>query len=324
MTRAVETPVTERLAPFRVGPSFSQRVWGRRNLEPWYPVADLGGPIGEAWLSGPASVAETGVCAGKTLSEIAAEWQGELLGDGAANQAADFPLLVKMIFPQEMLSIQVHPDDMCAQALGQPRGKTECWYVLEAEPGAAVALGLREGTTAEHVLAAISNGSMEALMQWVPVSVGDMLFVEAGTVHAIGPGMVLLETQQTSETTFRLYDYGRGRELHLDRGLSVMKARTSAGRVAPRAMPGFTRLIEERHFVVDRYDVAAGQSVAIPGGVPGCLVCLKGTATVHRGADEPIEMLPGRAVIVPAAVECVTVETAAAALFVRCFAPRFK
>ncbi len=111
------------------------------------------------------------------------------------------------------------------------RSAGTCW---RREPGAAVALGLKDGADAATVKAAIADGTMEALMEWVPVSVGDMLFVDAGTVHAIGPGVVLLETQQTSDVTYRLYDYGRPRELHLEKGLQVMKSKTAAGKVMPR------------------------------------------------------------------------------------------
>ena len=162
------------------------------------------------------------------------------------------------------------------RALGETRGKTECWYVLEAEPGAAVALGLKRACDAAVVKAAIADGTMEELLEWVPVSVGDMLFVDAGTVHAIGPGVVLLETQQTSDVTYRLYDYGRPRELHLEKGLQVMKTKTAAGKVAPKRMDGFTRLIEQKYFVVDRFDVEAGGEVRVAFDGPGCLVGLAG------------------------------------------------
>ena len=172
--------------------------------------------------------------------------------------AAEFPLLVKLLFPNEKLSVQVHPDDAQAQALGETRGKTECWYVLEAEPGAYVSLGLKKSVAVADVAASVADGTMESLIEQVPVSVGDMLFVDAGTVHAIGPGVVLLETQQTSDVTYRLYDYGRPRELHLEKGLAVIKAETAAGKVAPKVMNGFVRLIEQKYFVVDRFDVAAG------------------------------------------------------------------
>ena len=214
--------------------------------------------MGEAWLTGPESVVETGRVTGQTLAAVAAELCRLQLW-----AAAEFPLLVKLLFPSDKLSVQVHPDDAQAQAMGQPRGKTECWYVLEAEPGATIALGLKPGATADAVRAAIADGTLEELMEWVPVAVGDMVFVDAGTVHAIGPGVVLLETQQTCDITFRMYDYGRPRELHVEQALQVMKTKTAAGKVAPRKMDGFTRLIEQKYFVVDRYDLAEMEAVSL-------------------------------------------------------------
>jgi len=302
--------VSAGVGPFRLAPTFSERVWGRRDLRPWYGAEATAGrtqPVGEAWLTGPECVVETGALAGKTLKEV---WGAE-----------EFPLLVKMLFPEEKLSVQVHPDDAQAQAMGQPRGKTECWYVLEAEAGAAVALGLKEGATKEKIRAAVADGSMEEWMRWLPVSVGDMVFVDAGTVHAIGPGVVLLETQQTCDVTFRLYDYGRGRELHLEQGLAVMKMETRAGKVAARRMDGFVRLIEEKYFVVDRFEVGAGGEVVMPTLGVGCLVGLKGEGMVEGEGFDPVELVAGRAVVVPAECGGVSVKAGVGASFVRCFAP---
>ena len=114
--------------------------------------------------------------------------------------------------------MQVHPDDAKARAIGQPCGKTECWYVLRAEPGAKVALGLKPGVALDEFRRAIAETRAEALLNWIDVFAGDMIYVAAGTVHTIGGGMVLVETQQTSDITYRLYDYGRPRELHLEAG----------------------------------------------------------------------------------------------------------
>jgi mannose-6-phosphate isomerase len=295
------------IAPFRLKPWFSERPWGRKDLRPWYADTGTTELVGEAWLTGPQCVVETGTFAGRTLASIASELGGE------------FPLLVKLLFPAEKLSVQVHPDDAQARALGETRGKTECWYVLEAEPGAAVALGLKSGSDTAVVRAAVADGTMESLLEWVPVSVGDMLFVDAGTVHAIGPGVVLLETQQTSDVTYRLYDYGRPRELHLDKGLQVMKAKTTAGKIAPKKMDGFTRLIEQRYFVVDRFNVAAGDTVQVAMDGAGCLVALSGSGVVRGGGDE-VELVPAEAVIVPAGGH-VTVQAGFAVSFMRCVAP---
>ena len=297
--------MTTSVAPFRLKPWFSERPWGRRGLQPWYSSTGTTELVGEAWLTGPQCVVETGSFAGRTLASVGSELGGE------------FPLLVKLLFPAEKLSVQVHPDDAQAQALGETRGKTECWYVLEAEPGAVVALGLKDGVDVAQVKAAVTDGTMESLMEWVSVSVGDMLFVDAGTVHAIAPGVVLLETQQTSDVTYRLYDYGRPRELHLEKGLQVIKTKTAAGKIAPRMMNGFTRLIEKKYFVVDRFDVAAGElRVAIDGA--GCLVGLSGGALVRWSGVE-VELKVAQAVVAPAGE--VTVVTDSGASFMRCLAP---
>jgi mannose-6-phosphate isomerase len=285
--------------PFRLEPKFSERIWGRRTLAPWYPDVEVKELIGEAWLSGPESVILTGDDRGKMLAEV----------------APNFPLLVKILFPEEKLSVQVHPNDAEAQAIGQARGKTECWYVLDADPGATVALGIKPGVTLEQLRASGPAGTMEDLIEMVPVSVGDMVFVDAGTVHAIGPGVTLLEVQQTSDITYRLYDYGRPREMHLEQGLAVTKLKTTAGKRAPRPMDGFVRLIEERYFVVDRFEIVAETVVEFAG--IGCLVGLSGKAVV-RGADgSEVELVPGQAVICPIG----TVTVSGVAGFVRCVAP---
>jgi mannose-6-phosphate isomerase len=230
----------------------------------------------------------------------------------------EFPLLVKLLFPEEKLSVQVHPDDAQARLMGETRGKTECWYVLEAAPGAYVSLGLKEGVAVEDVAASVADGTMESLMEQVPVVVGDMLFVDAGTVHAIGPGVVLLETQQTSDVTYRLYDYGRPRELHLEKGLQVIRTTTAAGKVAPKQMDGFKRLIAQKYFVVDRFDVASGEVTVTLDGA-GCLVGLAGGGIVRFGGED-VELKTGQAVVVPAGSGSVVVSGVGLS-FVRCVAP---
>jgi mannose-6-phosphate isomerase len=256
--------------------------------------------------------------AGRTLAQVTAEAGEALLG---ADRDAEFPLLVKLLFPADKLSVQVHPDDAQAQAMGQPRGKTECWYVLEAAAGATIALGLKPAATADLVRAAIAAGTMEEWLEWVPVEVGDMLFVDAGTVHAIGPGVVLLETQQTCDVTFRMYDYGRARELHVEQALRVMKTQTAAGKVPPRVVDGFTRLIEQKYFVVDRYDVAGAGEVVVPTQGAGCLVGLKGSGLVEYEGAQTVVLPAGQAVVIPANADSVVVSSDAGAGFVRCFAP---
>jgi mannose-6-phosphate isomerase len=283
---------------FRLKPTFAARIWGRMDLSPWYTSTGLQGKVGEAWLTGPKSVLEDGEFAGRTLEEV---WP-------------EFPLLVKMLFPNDKLSVQVHPDDAQAQAIGLARGKTECWYVLAAEPGATVACGLVAGATVADVAAAIEAGTLESLLTMVSVKVGDMVFVDAGTVHAIGPGVTLLEVQQTCDITYRLYDYGRPRELHLKAGLEVVKAQTKAGLVEPTPMEGFTRLIQAKYFVVDRYELTAGTPIVLHNTAAGCVVGLAGSGLVGG-----VEIFPGKAVVLPNGLS--TVETAGSLAFAWCWEP---
>ena len=179
------------LAPFGIEPAISPRPWGFRDLRPWYDRVAEGEPIGEMWLTGDDCLISTGPHAGKRLAALFAEVHQALLGDGAPSP--DSPLLIKTIFAREKLSVQVHPDDKMAQKYGDPRGKTECWYVLAAEPGAEVALGVKPGTTLAQIEEEIHAGTLEASLNPVPVAAGDMIFVDAGTIHAIWPGPILLD-----------------------------------------------------------------------------------------------------------------------------------
>ncbi len=303
-------------------PAFSERVWGRRDLRPWYDRANLEQPIGEAWLTGPESRVTNGPLAGRTLSEAVRAFPVDLLGRSAPEGATpEFPLLVKLLFPSDKLSVQVHPNDRQAQAQGQPRGKTECWYVLEAEPGAEVALGLKGNVDRTAVEQAVAGGRMEDLLQMLPVSVGDMVFVDAGTVHAIGPGVVLLETQQTSDITYRIYDYGRPRELHLQQGLAVLQTDTRAGKIEPQPKNGYTRLIEEQYFSVDRFDLQAGATAHFTTEQPVCLAGILGQSALSTGGVEALPIVIGEAIVLPVGSEVSVTAGKFPAAFVRCSAP---
>ncbi len=248
------------LPPFKLAPFFQTRIWGFHNLRPWfaYPPdteAGSGGePIGEVWLTGPKCVVATGPLAGQNFAAAVKENAAAILGPAFASER-EYPLLIKVLFPREKLSVQVHPDDVLAQQKGEPRGKTECWYALDAKPDAKVALGLKPGTTPDAVRKAIADHTMEGLLGWLPLRTGDMVYVDAGTVHAIWPGSVILETQQTSDTTYRLYDYGRPRELHVEQSLEAMRVETAAGKVsrAPGAR-GEATLVDQQYFRVERWE----------------------------------------------------------------------
>ena len=223
--------------PFRIAPAFSRRPWGFPDLRPWYDMTvPSGEPIGEAWLTGDDCLAMSGPHKGRKLSALFAQAPQELLGTEAPRGAS--PLLIKVIFARQKLSVQVHPDDAMAQKYGEPRGKTECWYALSAEPGAQVACGLKPGVTLDEIRAGIAAGALESSLNALDVAAGDMIFVDAGTVHAIWPGAILLETQQNCDLTYRMYDYGRGRQLHIEESLEAAKLTTRAGKVAPGNSPG--------------------------------------------------------------------------------------
>lgn len=174
------------LAPTRLTQTFYDKVWGSPHLAPWFPSHE-GGHVGEVWLT----------------------------------QDPPLPLLFKFLFTTERLSVQVHPNDDFAGQHENSRGKTEMWRILRAEPGAEIALGFKHPVTAAQAIAAAESGEIVDLLQWIPVAPGETYFVPAGTVHAIGAGIALCEIQQQSDVTYRLFDYGRPRELHLERGFAV-------------------------------------------------------------------------------------------------------
>lgn len=291
----------ESLAPFRLAPYFRTRPWGFRDLTPWFNYKTEGEPIGEVWLTGEMCLADTGPLAGTPLAEIARQHRTALLGPLFADE--DFPLLVKILFPKEKLSVQVHPDDSLAQQFGEPRGKTECWYALDAKPGAQVALGIRSGVTMEQISDAVANHSLESLLDMVPVEKGDMLFVDAGTVHAMGPGVVILETQQTSDLTYRLYDYGRPRELHLEKSFAAIRLATHAGKVPPQTSNQHSILIDERYFRVEKWSVPAeaSRSLPAPGQVVQMLFVSSGQIRISGQGFDPFFVAQNQLAVIPAA-----------------------
>ncbi len=308
------------IVPFRLAPYFRTRPWGFRNLRPWYDYETSGEPIGEVWLTGEMCVAETGPLAGHSLKDITAGHMDDLLGEAAA--AGEFPLLVKVLFPREKLSVQVHPDDALAQKHGFPRGKTECWYALDADEGASVALGIVPGTTPEQIRAAIEAETLEQYLEWIPVHKGDMIYVDAGTVHAIAPGAVLLETQQTSDLTYRMYDYGRGRELHVEPSMEAARMTTRAGKVAPVDEGDHSVLIREHYFKVERWPLVGGQAPAeLRRAAPTvrALFCTEGEIRLSGEGFEAFEVKRNQLAVIPAGTASNISSTGAAEVI--CIAP---
>ena len=296
------------LYPLLLQPVFKERIWGTRDLSPIYPDVPGAQPVGEAWLTGEECVVTNGPLAGRTLGDLTQQYGRELVGE-AAPQAERFPLLVKLLFPREKLSVQVHPDDEGARRLGQPCGKTECWYVLKSDPGAQVGLGLKPGVTRADFERAIREVRAEQLMNWIDVHEGDLIYVDAGTVHAIGPGSILVETQQNSDTTYRLYDYGRPRELHVREGLAALKESTHAGKTKPSGDAGSQVLVQSPCFWVYREKVQPG-ALFTSGNNPEMkswasvevLVALRGSGRLEAQGMAPLSFGPGQAVVVPACI----------------------
>ena len=203
------------------------KPWGVVDLRPWSDAGDDANTIGEIWYE--------------------------------RSDATAIPpsLLLKLLFTNQPLSIQVHPDDAYARSIGLPNGKTEAWYVLSAAPKAKIALGLKRRVSPEQLRHAIDDGSISDLVAWQAAHPGDTVFVAAGTIHAIGAGLVIAEIQQRSDATFRLFDHGRGRELHIENALAVSNAGPADFRVAPtRLTDTRTLLVSNSHFTFERIELA--------------------------------------------------------------------
>ena len=297
------------LEPIRLLPSFREKIWGATTLEPWFRDSDA--KIGEVWFTSDDNEAEDG----RTLSTLMREYGPALLGAG---QAADhFPILVKFIFTTARLSIQVHPDNERARAWEGSVGKTEMWHMLRAEAGASIALGFREPLTRERLRESALSGEIEHLVRWLPVAAGDTFFTPATVVHAIGAGLALVEIQQNSDVTYRIYDYGRPRELHLERGVAVADLGPHPGPSKPIDLGGGRRLLAAcEHFATESVELA-GLSVYLPdAGRLHILIVVEGTGTF---GDRPFR--PGEVWLIPATADPFPVATDAPARLLRTFVP---
>lgn len=238
------------------------RPWGVVDLRPWSKAGHDGVPIGEIWYDRP----------GKPVSAPS--------------------LLLKLLFTSEPLSIQVHPDDAFAKAIGLPNGKTEAWYVLSAAPGAKIALGLKQRLTQEQLREAVDDGSIADLVAWRTVLPDDAIFVPAGTIHAIGAGVVIAEIQQRSDATFRLFDHGRQRELHIERAIAVANAGPARFGARPnRLSDERTLLVSGVHFVLERIDLAPDSTWMLDAKRETWLLVLSGDAdagSLRIGAGDAV------------------------------------
>lgn len=239
----------------RLRPKVVQKPWGRIDLPACFGAPANGAPIGEIWYEDP--------------------------------EGPDRPLLVKYLFTSEKLSIQVHPDDARAKSAGHASGKDEAWVVLAADPGAVIGLGLRESVSRDELRRSALDGRIADLVDWRPSAAGDFYYSPAGTVHALGQGLTVVEVQQNVDLTYRLYDYGRPRELHLEEGVAAARPEPYAGSNAGFvAAPGRTVLAEGAAFVLERWTCPAAGRLRAGDGVPVWVIPVSGAGSVGGTALE--------------------------------------
>ena len=302
------------LCPARLEPIFSARPWGARSLAPLFPEkSNLAEPLGEAWLTGDECRFASGPFSGKKLGEVWPAMPVEWTGTQIDPKTGAFPLLVKFLFAEEKLSVQVHPDDAYAathEKAAGARGKTEMWYVISAQNGSEVLVGLKPGVTKESFKHAIGDSSVEGFLRHIPLHPGDAIFVPAGTAHTIGAGFVLCEIQQNSDLTYRVYDYnrrdanGKSRELHLEKALDVIRfGEPHGGKIDPAAIERDgakkTFFAACRYFATERWQFAAPISASASPARFELWIVIEGSGSI-RWAKDSAQFAPAQVWLIPA------------------------
>jgi len=336
------TSYPELTAPLTFAPRLKHYLWGGRRLEELLGRRLPEGVTAESWeISGhpdEPSVVADGPLAGRNLPDLVTRYGVELLGHRGARAAARgaFPLLVKLLDARHALSVQVHPNDAWAAAhrTGES-GKDEMWYILHAEPGAQIIHGVQEGVDRADFRRAVAEGHVQDVLNRVSVRPGDSVMVRAGTVHGILSGVVLLEVQQTSDTTYRIYDWdrlgpdGRPRELHVDKALEVIDFdHPGPAVVEPRPIEttggiGREVIAECRHFVVERIraEAGAGYTATLDGTSCEIWGAVAGKASLHASRAAPLDLEPARFSLLPATMGRFTLQAHTRTVAIRVFLP---
>ncbi len=308
------------LYPIRFKPIYKELIWGGEKLREEYGKSDAPKMTGESWeismVKDNISVVSNGFLRGNTLEEIIEVYMGDLVGDRIFDvHGTLFPVLIKFIHSNDNLSIQVHPDDTYAMEHHGENGKTEMWYILEAEKDSKLIVGFNRDTDREGFLKSLKEGTLVDLMNFEPVKKGDVLFMPTGRIHALGPGIVLAEIQQTSDMTYRIYDWGRTgtdgkpRELHIDHAVNVMdytrqkEYKTPYTPILNRSVrlagcPYFTTQYMEFDQPVDK-DYNLIDSFVI-------YMCMEGTVHVHYPGGKPEVLKKGDTILIPAALKALS------------------
>lgn len=297
------------LYPMLLQPTLHVKVWGGRRLQ---TVLDKSlptdEPYGESWELHDTATVMNGDHQGRSLGDLLTAYGKDLLG-ADYDPAEGFPLLAKLLDAADWLSIQVHPNNEQARQLeGQPRGKTEAWYIIEADDDAQLVIGVQPGTSREQMAEAITNNTLDQHLVYADVQAGDVLYIPAGTIHAIGPGILLYEIQQSSNTTYRLYDWGRmgldgtPRELHIDKGVQVANVETLPS-VVNRSGDHVT-IVDGPYFATTLHLLNSPQQPQdfdTDTTAFHALTVIEGQATFTAGTHE-VTAFTGQTVLVPASV----------------------
>lgn len=295
------------LYPLLLAPALKVKVWGGRGLHTHLGKSlPTDEPYGEAWELHDSAGIVNGVWAGRTVGDALAGWGQALIG--AFDPAEGMPLLIKYLDAHDWLSVQVHPDDTHAARLeGEPRGKTEAWYILHAEPAANLVCGVQPGLTADALRACIAAGTLADHLVYAPVQPGDVLLNHAGAIHALGPGILIYEVQQSSDMTYRLYDWdrpdlnGQPRPLHVEKALTVsMLARPPALTHTGDDTSPVVELVACDYFCTHLHQLGADEQIMLPTlGRFHALSCIEGGITVTAGGSEVV-CERGQTVLIPA------------------------
>lgn len=297
-----------RFYPLKFRPILKQRIWGGQKLRDYCKEIPSGEKIGESWeladLPEDKSVISNGELAGQTLSSAIQKYPKEITGD--ENFAGPFPLLIKLLDAQDILSVQVHPDEQTCERLGKGEPKTECWYIIAAEPGAVIYKGLKKGVSKDTFAAAIQKGNFAELLTKMTVEAGECHFLPAGTVHSIGAGLLIAEIQTPSDTTYRVFDFnrvddtGKPRQLHIEAALESIHFDASEDNLSVTTMG---RLADCKYFKIDKGHQGQNCELLLSAGVMKTMIFLTGSGTIESVEQEPVEFQAGDTILVPAAYE---------------------
>ena len=298
-----------KLYPFKFESIFKHRIWGGQKLREVFgknipPFEN----IGESWeladLPEDKSIIANGQFAGQTLHSLIKQYSQQITGD--KDFSLPFPLLIKFLDAEDILSVQAHPDERTCERMGTGEAKTECWYIISAEPGAVIYKGLKKGVTKQQFAEAIKQGTVEKMLEKVAVQVGECHFLPAGTAHSIGSGLLIAEIQTPSDTTYRVFDWnrvdkdGKARPLHIEQALESIHFESNGDELS---VTTGGRLVDCEYFKIDKRHQAKDCETLLSRGKMETLIILTGSGTIEGTDKSCVEFGAGDCLLVPADYE---------------------